>query len=87
MKLYRKPIPIYKFGDNLRESDNLERQIFFYFTAMIYKTVYGEFKGKYIEAKGGVYWLIEPIIHRGMGYALLYKTYRGSYEVIKILRV
>lgn len=54
---------------------------------MIYKTVYGEFKGKYIEAKGGVYWLTEPIIHRGMGYALLYKTYRGSYEVIKILRV
>lgn len=29
MKLYRKPIPIYKFGDNLKESDNLERQIFF----------------------------------------------------------
>ena len=26
-ELYRKPIPIYKFGDNLRESDNLERQI------------------------------------------------------------
>lgn len=54
---------------------------------MIYKTVYGEFKGKYIEAKGGVYWLTEPIIHRGMGYALLHKTYRGSYEVIKILRI
>lgn len=25
-KLYRKPIPIYKFGDNLKESDSLERQ-------------------------------------------------------------
>lgn len=28
-KSYRKPIPIYKFGDNLRESDTLERQRFF----------------------------------------------------------
>lgn len=25
-KPYRKPIPIYKFGDNLKESDSLERQ-------------------------------------------------------------
>lgn len=25
-KSYRKPIPIYKFGDNLKESDSLERQ-------------------------------------------------------------
>ena len=32
MKLYRKPIPIYKFGDNLRESDTLERQRFFLLT-------------------------------------------------------
>lgn len=54
---------------------------------MIYKTVYGEFKGKYIEAKGGVYWLTEPIVHKGTGYALLRKTCRGSYEVIKILRI
>ena len=29
MKLYRKPIPIYKFGDNLKESDSLERQTIF----------------------------------------------------------
>lgn len=28
MKLYRKPIPIYKFGDNLKESDSLERRAF-----------------------------------------------------------
>ena len=54
---------------------------------MIYKTGYGEFNGKYTVAKGGVYWLTEPIIHKGMGYALLHKTYRGSYEVIKILRM
>lgn len=26
MKLYRKLIPIYKFSDNLKESDSLERQ-------------------------------------------------------------
>ena len=28
VKLYRKPIPIYKFGDNLKESDSLERQAY-----------------------------------------------------------
>ena len=28
MKLYRKPIPIYKFGDNLKESDGSERLAF-----------------------------------------------------------
>lgn len=54
---------------------------------MIYKTVFGTFKGNYIEAKEGFYWLTEPIVHKGMGYALLNKTYRGSYEVVKILRI
>lgn len=54
---------------------------------MIYKTVYGEFKGKYIEAKGAIYWLTAPLAHKGMGYALLRKTYQGSYETIKILQV
>lgn len=54
---------------------------------MIYKTVYGTFKGKCIECKGGLYWLTEPLAHTGMGYALLRKTYRGSYEAIKIIKV
>lgn len=54
---------------------------------MIYKTVYGQFKGKYIESKSNIYWLTEPIIHNGYGFALLHKTSKGSYKVVKILRV
>lgn len=53
---------------------------------MIYKTVYGEFKGKYIESKQGLYWATEEIKHSGFGYALLKRTHKGSYEVIKILK-
>ena len=41
-KLYRKPIPIYKFGDNLKESDSLERQrciliLLFFYDLKFYK--------------------------------------------------
>lgn len=54
---------------------------------MIYKTVYGRFKGKYIESEEGVYWLTQPISHFGFGYAMLKKTYKGSYEAIRILKI
>lgn len=54
---------------------------------MIYKTVYGEFKGKHIEAKEGYYWLTEPIRHEGCGYMLLKQTPRGAYEPIKMLKI
>ena len=53
---------------------------------LIYKTVYGKFKGKYIEAKEGLYWLTIPINYNGFGYTLLRKNHRGSYEPIKVLR-
>lgn len=53
---------------------------------MIYKTVYGEFKGGYIDAGTSIYWVTETIVHKGFGYALLQKTYQGSYDIIKIFR-
>lgn len=54
---------------------------------MIYKTVYGQFKGKYVESKEGLYWLTKPISHQGFGYILLQRTHRGSYEAIRILKL
>lgn len=53
---------------------------------MIYKTVYGQFKKKYIESKQGLYWLTQEIMHQGFGYALLKRTHKGSYEVVRILK-
>lgn len=54
---------------------------------LLYITIYGKFMGKYIESKGGVYWLTEKMAHEGTGYALLKKTYKGTYEAIKILKI
>lgn len=51
---------------------------------MIYKTIFGVFKGKYIESREGVFWLTSPIRHQG--YVLLKKN-GNSYDAIRMLKI
>ena len=54
---------------------------------MKYITVKGIVKDKYIKSDNKVYWLTNPSNIFEEGFALLEKTWRGSYNLLNFLKI
>lgn len=54
---------------------------------MRYITVKGTFHGEYIKSEGNVYWLDKDSKIFGERYALLEKTWQGSYVLLRTLKI
>lgn len=50
---------------------------------MRYVTVFGKLHGKYLKSGKSIYWLTEDTHCHEWGFALLKKTWQGSYEIIR----
>lgn len=54
---------------------------------MKYITIKGIIKGNYIKSGRDVYWLTKPTNIFSEGFALLEKTWQGSYNLLKFLKI
>lgn len=54
---------------------------------MRYITVKGTIHGEYIKSEGDVYWLDKDSKIFGERYALLEKTWQGSYVLLRTLKI
>lgn len=54
---------------------------------MRYITIKGIIKNNYIKSDRDVYWLTKPSNIFSEGFALLEKTWQGSYNLLKFLKI
>ena len=54
---------------------------------MKYITIKGIIKNNYIKSDRDVYWLTKPSNIFNEGFALLEKTWQGSYNLLKFLKI